>query len=55
MHRRDESGQWQDTTDRVPQLGTWERDGPLKSGGGGLVSTAGDYLRFCRMLLAGGL
>src|SRR3954451_9384203 len=24
------------------------------SGGGGLVSTAGDYLRFCRMLLAGG-
>ncbi|HMN46214.1 MAG TPA: serine hydrolase domain-containing protein [Povalibacter sp.] len=26
----------------------------LVSGGGGLVSTAGDYLRFCRMLLAGG-
>jgi CubicO group peptidase (beta-lactamase class C family) len=24
------------------------------SGGGGLVSTAGDYLRFCRMLLEGG-
>jgi CubicO group peptidase (beta-lactamase class C family) len=24
------------------------------SGGGGLVSTAGDYLRFCRMLLGGG-
>ncbi len=24
------------------------------SGGGGLVSTAADYLRFCRMLLAGG-
>lgn len=24
------------------------------SGGGGLVSTAGDYLRFCRMLLNGG-
>ncbi len=24
------------------------------SGGGGLVSTAGDYLKFCRMLLAGG-
>jgi CubicO group peptidase (beta-lactamase class C family) len=24
------------------------------SGGGGLVSTASDYLRFCRMLLAGG-
>lgn len=27
----------------------------LESGGGGLVSTAGDYLRFCRMLLGGGV
>ncbi|MDB5456276.1 MAG: serine hydrolase [Caulobacter sp.] len=26
----------------------------LKSGGGGLVSTADDYMRFCRMLLNGG-
>jgi len=26
----------------------------LESGGGGLVGTAEDYLRFCRMLLAGG-
>lgn len=26
----------------------------LLSGGGGLVSTAGDYLKFCRMLLSGG-
>jgi len=26
----------------------------LISGGGGLISTASDYLRFCRMLLAGG-
>ena len=26
----------------------------LFSGGGGLISTAADYLRFCRMLLAGG-
>lgn len=26
----------------------------LPSGGGGLVSTAGDYLKFCRMLLEGG-
>ena len=36
-----------------------EKSGYLKppsffSGGGGLVSTAGDYLRFCRMLLDGG-
>ena len=26
----------------------------MKSGGGGLVSTADDYMRFCRMLLNGG-
>jgi CubicO group peptidase (beta-lactamase class C family) len=26
----------------------------LISGGGGLVSTAGDYLKFCRMLINGG-
>lgn len=26
----------------------------LESGGGGLVGTAGDYMRFCRMLLNGG-
>lgn len=30
------------------------RDPKLKSGGGGLVSTAGDYIRFCQMLLNGG-
>ncbi|MEM9315458.1 MAG: serine hydrolase domain-containing protein [Pseudomonadota bacterium] len=30
------------------------RDRTFFSGGGGLLSTAGDYLRFCRMLLAGG-
>jgi CubicO group peptidase (beta-lactamase class C family) len=29
-------------------------DPPLKSGGGGLVGTAADYLRFSRMLLNGG-
>jgi CubicO group peptidase (beta-lactamase class C family) len=27
---------------------------PLESGGGGLVSTAHDYMRFCRMMLNGG-
>ena len=27
---------------------------PLASGGGGLVGTMGDYLRFCRMMLNGG-
>ena len=30
------------------------RDPSVKSGGGGLVSTADDYMRFCRMLLNGG-
>jgi CubicO group peptidase (beta-lactamase class C family) len=29
-------------------------DPALKSGGGGLVSTASDYMRFCQMLLNGG-
>ncbi len=30
------------------------RPGPRHSGGGGAVSTASDYLRFCQMLLNGG-
>ena len=52
----------------VAQLGAWtvDADAPLTrdgvtgespgylSGGAGLVGTAGDYLRFCRMLLNGG-
>lgn len=33
---------------------TYAQPPRLESGGGGLVSTAGDYMRFCRMLLAGG-
>ncbi len=37
-----------------PQRSKYLRPPHLVSGGGGLVSTAGDYLRFCRMLLAGG-
>lgn len=45
---------WTDITQSALQLGSWESDGPEKSGGGGLLSTAGDYLRFCRMLLLGG-
>lgn len=31
-----------------------ERGGKLESGGGGLFSTANDYMLFCRMLLGGG-
>lgn len=33
-----------------PQDSPWTRPITLFSGGGGLVSTAGDYLRFCQML-----
>jgi CubicO group peptidase (beta-lactamase class C family) len=33
---------------------TYAKPPSLESGGGGLVSTAHDYMRFCRMMLAGG-
>ena len=35
-------------------LSTYDRPGTFFSAGGGLVSTAMDYLRFCQMLLDGG-
>jgi CubicO group peptidase (beta-lactamase class C family) len=37
-----------------PPMREFARGPVWESGGGGLASTAGDYLRFCRMLLAGG-
>ncbi len=37
-----------------PQTGRFAHPRAIQSGGGGLVSTAGDYLRFCRMMLGGG-
>ena len=37
-----------------PTDGSYTRPAIWLSGGGGLVSTARDYLRFCRMLLEGG-
>jgi CubicO group peptidase (beta-lactamase class C family) len=37
-----------------PERSTYRRQPAFLSGGGGLVSTTEDYLRFCRMLLAGG-
>ncbi|MCP9032873.1 serine hydrolase, partial [Klebsiella sp. SWET4] len=37
-----------------PEKSRFFKDPPMKSGGGGLVSTADDYMRFCRMLLNGG-
>jgi len=36
------------------QKGTYNAPPKLESGGGGLVSTARDYMRFCRMMLGGG-
>ena len=33
---------------------TYAKPPALESGGGGLVSTANDYMRFCRMMLGGG-
>ena len=38
-----------------PVTGRFAQPRSLHSGGGGLVSTAGDYLRFCRMMLGGGI
>jgi CubicO group peptidase (beta-lactamase class C family) len=37
-----------------PQSSTYRKAPSFLSGGGGLVSTMGDYLRFCKMLLGGG-
>ena len=37
-----------------PETSFYRREVTFLSGGGGLVSTAADYLRFCRMLLGGG-
>ncbi|SDD70696.1 serine hydrolase domain-containing protein [Paraburkholderia lycopersici] len=37
-----------------PRVSTFRRPPALVSGGGGLVSTAADYMRFARMLLRGG-
>ena len=36
------------------QKSTYDHPPALESGGGGLVSTAQDYMRFCRMMLNGG-
>lgn len=37
-----------------PETGRYAKPPVFVSGGGGLVSTQADYLKFCRMLLAGG-
>ena len=41
-------------TARAPVTNSYEPGSRLFSGGGGLVSTAADYLSFCQMLLEGG-
>ncbi len=38
----------------APETSRYAAPRPLASGGGGLVGTAGDYLRFCRFMLNGG-
>jgi len=48
--RRDKSLRLQDDPGKSPYL----ENPAFLSGGGGLVSTAADYLRFCEMLLNGG-
>lgn len=52
-------GQHDDATGRPPvddaPDGRWSRPPLFESGGGGLVSTAGDYLAFASALLAGGV
>jgi len=48
-----ENGQFVDVTARTDARGNYT-NGTLSSGGGGLVSTTMDYMRFCEMLRSGG-
>jgi CubicO group peptidase (beta-lactamase class C family) len=50
----DETGKMVNRTANAPALSTFVKPGPMFSAGGGLVSTATDYLRFLSMLLNGG-
>ena len=43
------------STERAPVTNSYEPGNRMFSGGGGLVSTAGDYLVFCQMLLNRGV
>ena len=52
LYRRDSSKNLVLSDD--PQSSEYREHPSLLSGGGGLVSTAADYLRFCHMLLGGG-
>ena len=52
-YRRTDQGELVSTPNVIPSF-QFDREPPLASGGGGLVSTAGDYLKFAQMLLNGG-
>ncbi|HEX6420273.1 MAG TPA: serine hydrolase domain-containing protein [Acidimicrobiales bacterium] len=52
LYRRDERKRLVLSDD--PRTSAYREHPRFLSGGGGLVSTAGDYLRFCRMLAGGG-
>ncbi len=43
-----------DVTEKVFTLGSWLSPGRMHSGGGGLLSTSLEYLRFCEMLMGFG-
>lgn len=53
-YRRTDAGVLQLIPPQENLLGTFETPPTLPLGGGGMVSTAPDYLRFAQMLLAGG-
>ena len=38
----------------TPEVNLYKREHTMSSGGGGLVSTASDYMRYCQMMLNGG-
>ncbi len=50
----DASGKIGNVSAKLPPSSSYDKPGTFFSAGGGLVSTAGDYLRFCQMLLNGG-
>jgi CubicO group peptidase (beta-lactamase class C family) len=53
-YQPDDGGQGLKLQDDGRESALYARPPKLESGGGGLVSTAHDYLRFCRMMLSGG-
>jgi len=54
VYAPDDNATLVNATARVPQSNSYREGETFFSGGGGLVGTAGDYMRFCQMLLNGG-